>query len=148
MVSTADQTRRYRRLMPLVLLDSDGPVRTITLNAPERRNALDWPLLDELAAAVSTVRNDPDARALVVAGNGSAFCAGANLANLFGDIDRPVDQMREHLKKVVDWCRERGTILVSDECYVECEWEAEPVSILHPDVCDGAHEGLLAVHSL
>ena len=26
----------------------------------------------------------------------------------------------EHLKKVVDWCRERGTILVSDECYLEC----------------------------
>lgn len=54
----------------------------------------------------------------------------------------------EHLKKVVDWCRERGTILVSDECYVECAWEASPVSVLHPDVCGGSHEGLLAVHSL
>ena len=39
----------------------------------------------------------------------------------------------EHLRKVVDWCRERGTILVSDECYLECAWEAEPVSVLHPD---------------
>lgn len=86
--------------MPLVLLESDGHVRTIRLNAPERRNALDWPLLDELAAAVATVKADPEARALVVAGNGSAFCAGANLANLFGDIDRPVDDMRAHLMKV------------------------------------------------
>ena len=54
----------------------------------------------------------------------------------------------EHLKKVVDWCRERGTILVSDECYVECAWEATPVSVLHPSVCGGSHEGVLAVHSL
>ncbi len=54
----------------------------------------------------------------------------------------------EHLRKVVEWCRERGTILVSDECYLECAWEAEPVSVLHPDVCGGSPEGILAVHSL
>ncbi len=53
-----------------------------------------------------------------------------------------------HLRKVVDWCRERGTLLVSDECYLECAWEAEPVSVLHPDVCGGSHEGILSVHSL
>jgi len=54
----------------------------------------------------------------------------------------------DHLRKVVEWCRERGTLLVSDECYIECAWEAEPVSVLHPDICGGSHEGLLAVHSL
>ena len=58
----------------------------------------------------------------------------------------------EHLRKVVDWCRDRGTILVSDECYLECAWETSegktPVSVLHPDVCGGSHEGILAVHSL
>lgn len=86
--------------MPLVLLDSDGPIRILTLNAPERRNALDWPLLDELAAAVRTVSEDADARALVVTGAGKGFCAGANLANLFGDLDRPTEQMRDHLMKV------------------------------------------------
>lgn len=86
--------------MPLVLLDSDGPVRILTLNAPERRNALDWALLDELAAAVRAVLEDADARALVVTGAGKGFCAGANLANLFGDLDRPTDQMRDHLMKV------------------------------------------------
>jgi succinyldiaminopimelate transaminase len=53
-----------------------------------------------------------------------------------------------HLRKVVDWCRERGTLLVSDECYLECAWEADPVSVLHPEVCGGSHEGILAVHSL
>ena len=56
----------------------------------------------------------------------------------------PVD----HLRKVVDWCRERGTVLVSDECYIELGWDAEPVSVLHPDVCGGSADGVLAVHSL
>jgi succinyldiaminopimelate transaminase len=53
-----------------------------------------------------------------------------------------------HLKKVVDWCRERGVLLVSDECYLECAWDVEPFSVLHPDICGGSHEGILAVHSL
>lgn len=58
----------------------------------------------------------------------------------------------EHLRKVVEWCRERGTILVSDECYLEFGWEAppvsQPVSVLHPSISGGSTEGLLAVHSL
>lgn len=54
----------------------------------------------------------------------------------------------DHLRKVVTWARERGVLLVSDECYLEMAWDEEPVSILHPDVCGGDHSGLLAVHSL
>ena len=56
----------------------------------------------------------------------------------------------EHLRKVVAWCRERGTLLVSDECYLELGWDPEPapVSVLHPDVCGGDHTGILAIHSL
>jgi succinyldiaminopimelate transaminase len=55
----------------------------------------------------------------------------------------------DHLRKVVDWCRERGTLLVSDECYIECAWTDEPpLSILDPRVSGGSHDGILAVHSL
>jgi len=54
----------------------------------------------------------------------------------------------EHLRKVVSWARARGVMIVSDECYIELGWDAEPVSVLHPDICEGSHEGLLAVHSL
>ena len=54
----------------------------------------------------------------------------------------------EHLRKVVAWSRERGAVVASDECYAELGWDAEPVSLLHPDVCGGSHEGLLAVYSL
>ena len=54
----------------------------------------------------------------------------------------------EHLRKVVSWARERGTVVASDECYLELGWEATPLSVLHPDACGGSHQGLLAVHSL
>ena len=55
----------------------------------------------------------------------------------------------DHLRKVVEWCRERGTILVSDECYIECAWEGDqPLSILDPQVNGGSMDGILAVHSL
>ncbi len=53
-----------------------------------------------------------------------------------------------HLAKVVSWARDRGTIVASDECYLGFGYEAEPVSVLHPAVCGGSHQGLLAVHSL
>jgi succinyldiaminopimelate transaminase len=54
----------------------------------------------------------------------------------------------EHLRKVVAWARERGAVVASDECYAELGWTASPVSLLHPNVCDGSHDGLLAVYSL
>ena len=53
-----------------------------------------------------------------------------------------------HLRKVVAWARERGALVVSDECYLELGWDAEPVSILSDEVCEGDVSGLLAVHSL
>jgi succinyldiaminopimelate transaminase len=54
----------------------------------------------------------------------------------------------EHLRKVVAWARERGAVVASDECYISLGWDAAPVSVLHPSVCGGAFDGLLAVHSL
>jgi succinyldiaminopimelate transaminase len=54
----------------------------------------------------------------------------------------------DHLRKVVGWARERGVLVVSDECYLGLGWNAQPLSVLHPTVCDEDHTGLLAVHSL
>ncbi|MCD9197049.1 succinyldiaminopimelate transaminase [Aeromicrobium wangtongii] len=55
---------------------------------------------------------------------------------------------KDHLRKVVEFARERGALLVSDECYLEFAWDDEPFSVLHPDICGGSFDGLLAVHSL
>jgi succinyldiaminopimelate transaminase len=54
----------------------------------------------------------------------------------------------DHLRKVVGWARERGVLVASDECYLGLGWDAQPLSVLHPSVCDGDHTGLLAIHSL
>jgi succinyldiaminopimelate transaminase len=52
------------------------------------------------------------------------------------------------LRAAVADARARGAVLASDECYLELGWDAEPVSVLHPDVSGGSHDGVLAVHSL
>ncbi len=52
------------------------------------------------------------------------------------------------LGRLVAWARSVGAVVVSDECYVELGWDATPVSVLNPEVCQGSHAGLLAVHSL
>jgi succinyldiaminopimelate transaminase len=55
----------------------------------------------------------------------------------------------EHLRKVVDWGRERGTVIASDECYADVYYGDEPPSsVLSPTVCKDKLKGLLAVHSL
>ena len=54
----------------------------------------------------------------------------------------------EALKHRVSWAREHGALVASDECYGEFGWDAEPISVLHPDINEGRHDGLLALHSL
>jgi aminotransferase len=54
----------------------------------------------------------------------------------------------EQQRALVIWARNRGSLLVNDECYIEHGWTVQPMSILHPEVCGGSHKGLLAVHSL
>jgi succinyldiaminopimelate transaminase len=54
-----------------------------------------------------------------------------------------------HLRKVIDWARERGAVVASDECYLSLGWDgAAPVSALSPEVCGDDYTGVLAVHSL
>ncbi|KUL69798.1 MULTISPECIES: bifunctional succinyldiaminopimelate transaminase/glutamate-prephenate aminotransferase [unclassified Streptomyces] len=55
---------------------------------------------------------------------------------------------KRELTRIVAWAREHGVLVFSDECYLELGWEAEPVSVLHPDVNGGSYDGLVAVHSL
>ncbi|YAL84002.1 succinyldiaminopimelate transaminase [Dermacoccaceae bacterium W4C1] len=59
----------------------------------------------------------------------------------------------EELRAVVDWARERGVVVASDECYAELDWRTDAdgpttPSILDDRVTGGSHEGLLAVYSL
>ncbi|MET8560356.1 bifunctional succinyldiaminopimelate transaminase/glutamate-prephenate aminotransferase [Streptomyces flaveolus] len=55
---------------------------------------------------------------------------------------------RQELTDIVAWARAHDVLVFSDECYLELGWEADPVSLLHPDVNGGSYDGIVAVHSL
>lgn len=60
----------------------DGAVVTLTLNRPEKRNAMTVPMLEAFHAAVREVASTPDVRAVILAGAGKAFCAGLDLKEM------------------------------------------------------------------
>lgn len=64
----------------LVLVAHSGPVVTLTLNRPEKRNALNLALLEQFCAAIGDAEEDPSARVLVLRGAGPVFCSGLDLA--------------------------------------------------------------------
>lgn len=68
--------------MSIVLTSVDGAIGTITLNRPEKRNALSAEMVEALRHAFEMMQNDAAVRAVVLRANGSAFCAGADLAYL------------------------------------------------------------------
>ena len=68
--------------MSLVLVDVTDYLATVTLNRPEKMNALTRELCGELIAALRSVSARPDVRAIILTGAGRAFCAGADLRSL------------------------------------------------------------------
>ena len=66
--------------MAVVLIEKQAPqITVVTLNRPERRNALTLELLAELQAAVKVVSDQPQERVLILRGAGAAFCTGLDL---------------------------------------------------------------------
>jgi enoyl-CoA hydratase/carnithine racemase len=83
--------------LPLHVADRARPhgglVRTLTLSRPERRNALDPTHLELLREAVAAAEAEPLVRVVVVTGEGSAFCAGYDLAAPFPEGDATPDEI-------------------------------------------------------
>ena len=67
----------------------EGHVHTITLNAPERRNAIGPVMVNELHHALANANADAAARVVVLTGAGRAFCAGGDLAHMTSAPDVP-----------------------------------------------------------
>jgi enoyl-CoA hydratase/carnithine racemase len=65
-----------------VLFEHGGEIATITLNRPDKRNALTPAMIHELCDAVARLRDDPVVRVVVIRGNGPAFCAGLDLTEM------------------------------------------------------------------
>ena len=62
-----------------LLVERDGNVLTITLNRPERMNAISGPMLSALSTTLQDANTDPEIRVIVLTGSGRGFCAGLDL---------------------------------------------------------------------
>ena len=91
-------------VMALVRVEDDGGVRTITLNRPEKRNALTPEMQDELIAALEGAE-DAGARVVVIAGEGEAFCAGLDLACAAGDGRQSAARIQEEAARTAKMFR-------------------------------------------
>lgn len=72
----------------LVETSDDGRIATLTLNRPERLNALDSELLARIAEEIERLSHDDEVRAVIITGAGKAFCAGADTDELAGGTKR------------------------------------------------------------
>lgn len=77
--------------MPLTLA-REGHVAVLTIDRPEKRNAMTAAMWAELPGVLAGLAHDPDVRVLLVTGAGPSFCAGADISDLLGGPD-PADPM-------------------------------------------------------
>src|SRR4051795_11426728 len=72
----------------------DGPVTVLTIDRPEKRNAMTAAMWAALPGVLADLAHDPEVRVLVVTGAGPSFCAGADISDLLGGAD-PEDPMAD-----------------------------------------------------
>ena len=75
---------------------SEGVV-LLTLANPDQRNAMSAPMTEAWSAAIADLASDPDVRAVVVTGEGSAFCSGGDPRWIAGEPDAPVHRLRDRM---------------------------------------------------
>jgi enoyl-CoA hydratase/carnithine racemase len=80
--------------MESVLVDRDDGVVTVTLNRPEKRNAVDAPMWVELFDTFHEIAHRPDDRVVVVTGAGGTFCSGADVTSSLQRELHPLETMR------------------------------------------------------
>ena len=97
-----------------IILEKQKSVATLRLNRPDALNALSPELLEEFLAATREVAEDQDMKALVIRGEGRAFCAGADLLYL--------ESMLDDLSQLPDYVRQLN------QCF--CQLEALPIPTL------------------
>lgn len=85
---------------PLVLVEADGPVLTVTLNRPEKRNATNSEVLCRLYDAWKRLDSDESLRVAILTGRGPTFCAGMDLAEIGRMRDRVLDN--EWIARLID----------------------------------------------
>ena len=89
-----------------LLFETDGRgVARLTLNRPERRNALDGDLIGALLARLAAIDEDPEIRVLVLTGAGKAFCSGADIDWMRARLVDTPEANRAHAQRLADLMR-------------------------------------------
>ena len=70
-----------------VLVKSEGPITRVTLNRPEKRNAMSLELMADLTGTLEAIRHDDETRVVVIAASGPAFSAGHDLSEMVANRD-------------------------------------------------------------
>ena len=78
-----------------VVVQIAGGVLTATLNRPDKRNAIDTPMIDDLLATIERADLDAGARVVALRGAGRDFCAGMDLNELLASADHTLEQNRQ-----------------------------------------------------
>ena len=73
------------------LIEKNPPIAWVFLNRPDKKNAMNSPAWEEAPAVFESLSNDPDIRAIIVAGKGSGFCAGIDLLSMVAEIPELMD---------------------------------------------------------
>jgi enoyl-CoA hydratase/carnithine racemase len=79
----------------------EGHVATITLNRPEKLNAMSWVMFEEIGDVFRRAAAADDARCIVVTGAGNAFCSGADLTDPANMVASPF-QMKDRMRRIHD----------------------------------------------
>jgi methylglutaconyl-CoA hydratase len=88
-------------MFEVLVKDNDG-VRTLTLNRPNKRNALNDELIAALSNSLRDAESDRSLRAIVIRGAGSDFCSGADLSSLQKIADSSYEENLEDAKRLMD----------------------------------------------
>jgi enoyl-CoA hydratase/carnithine racemase len=80
--ATRQKSAPEREAAPVVLREIRDGILRLTLNQPERRNALSQAMMAALQQELDAAKADPEVRVIVIAGNGPAFCAGHDLKEM------------------------------------------------------------------
>lgn len=76
-----------------IKLQTEQGVATLTLNRPEKRNAISDPMRAELIHALEAIAQDRAVKALVLTGEGKGFCAGGDISGMQGRMDAPAGEV-------------------------------------------------------
>jgi len=137
-----------------LLIETDGHVRLLTLNRPERRNALSAGLRNALSEALLSADEDDGVRVVVLTGTGEqAFCAGADLKEMragddnqqtfrppMGQVERSVFEVALETKKPVIAALNGSAIAGGFELALACD-----LRITHPDALFGLPEAKIGM---